>query len=145
MENSVAGEPEDVIEPLVLAPRHHFGSAIMTVAPERDVRGRPVSADPAQKPPEQLCDLRTPGRLSGAQHHRHRPTASVVDVDWQEAALAAKAVPERQLLGAVDDINRVIDIEHDCSGRCIVALAVKIDHRCHHLSDLAQARCIFPT
>ena len=53
-------------------------------------------------------------RLALAQDHRHRLAARrLVDVDRQKAALVIMGVKQRQLLMAVNDIARVVDIQND--------------------------------
>jgi hypothetical protein len=85
-------------------------------------------------------------RLAGAQQHRHWPLGrDVVDMEGQEAALTIMAVPERQLLAAVDDIDRLADIECHCRRGDRVAAAIKLDRDVHHPHQFAGRRRILPT
>ena len=69
------------------------------------------------------------GRLARPQDHGHRTTGRrVVDVDRQKAALVVVGIEERQLLVAVNHVDRVVDVEHDRLGRRGVARAVEVDH-----------------
>ena len=55
--------------------------------------------------------------LAGTQDHRHRAAGRrIVDVDRQEAALVIMGVEQRQLLVAVHDVDRVVDVEHHRPG-----------------------------
>jgi hypothetical protein len=69
-------------------------------------------------------------RLAAAQDHHYRLAAlHVIDVDGHEAALVVVGVPERQLLAAVHDVERVVDVECDLGGRCWKRRAELVDQR----------------
>ena len=53
-------------------------------------------------------------------------------------------VPERELLIAMHDVARVVDIQRDRCRRGGIAGAVDVDHRGHHAGQSARSRCIFP-
>ena len=65
-------------------------------------------------------------------------------MDWQETALVVMGVEQRELLMAVNDINRIVDVERHSLGRRHVAAAVEIDHHAHQADKIAQARRILP-
>ena len=65
-------------------------------------------------------------------------------MDGQEAALPIMAIPERQLLAAMDDIDRLVDVERHCRRRGAIAGAINIDHGAHHPNQLARCRRILP-
>jgi len=117
----------------------------MTVAAQGDRGIGPVRLDAPVQPADMAGDLGTRRRLAGAQQHRHRPTGrGVVDVDRQEAAFPIMAIPERELLAAVDDIDRLVDVERHRHRRGGIAGAVEIDHDVHHPHQFAGRRRILP-
>lgn len=74
------------------------------------------------------ADLLARRRFSRPQDHRDRTAGSrIIDVDRQEAALVVMAVEERELLMAVNDIERVFDVEGDALGRRSIARQPQID------------------
>jgi len=84
---------------------------------------------------------RPAGVLRGAQDHHHRLAAlHVIDVDRQEAALLVVTVPERQLLAAVHDVQRVVDVEHDLVRRRRKRGAELVDQGRRHVHGLPAAR-----
>src|SRR5712672_1407183 len=68
----------------------------------------------------------------------------VVDVDRQEAALIVMGVEQRELLMAVNDIHRIVDVERHRRGGSGVAGAVEVNHHAHQADQIAQRRRIFP-
>ena len=93
---------------------------------------RPVLPYAADQPAQVTADLDARGRLAGAQQHGDRPARRrVIDVDRQEAALVVMGVEQRELLMAVNDIHRVVDVERHRLRRLGVAGAVEIDHHAH--------------
>jgi hypothetical protein len=84
-------------------------------------------------------------RLAGAQQHRHRPACrGVVNVDRQEAAFPIMTIPERQLLAAMDDVDRLVDVERHRCGRSRIAGTIDVDHDAHHPHQFARRRCVLP-
>ena len=53
-------------------------------------------------------------------------------------------VEQRELLMAVNDIPRIVDVERHGLRRSRVAGAVEIDHHPHQADQIAQVRCILP-
>ena len=51
-------------------------------------------------------------------------------------------VERRELLMAVHDVHRVVDIERHCRRRLRVAGTVEIDHDAHQADQSAQVGCI---
>ena len=94
---------------------------------------------PADAPEaEKLANLHTRRRLAGAQNHNNRSTRSrIVDMDRQEAALIIVGVPLRQLLVAVHNIDRVVDVQDNRPGWLRVTPAPDIDQRVGQTDDLA--------
>jgi hypothetical protein len=85
--------------------------------------------------------LLTRRRLARAQDHHHRLAAlHVIDVDGHEAALVVVGIPERQLLAAVHDVERVVDVERDLGGRCRKRRAELVDQRRRQPRRLPAAR-----
>ena len=116
-----AGEAEDVIDAVRLAPVHDLGPAIVAVAADGDAGCRPMAAD---RPDETADGPRTStpeGVLPGRRIIATGRPVRIVDMDRQKAALVVVGIEERQLLVAVDHVDRVIDVEHDGLGRRRVA------------------------
>jgi len=104
-----------------------------------------MAADAANQPTQVTTDLGARGRLARAKQHRDRPARRrVVDMDRQEAALVVMGIEQRELLMAVDDIYRVIDVERHRLRRVGVAGAVEIDHHAHQADQIAQGRRVLP-
>src|SRR5208283_1866269 len=59
VEHNIAGEPENVVDAVVLAPRHHLFAAVMAVATDSDAGVGPVPADAPDQATEKLADLHT--------------------------------------------------------------------------------------
>ena len=53
-------------------------------------------------------------------------------------------IEQRKLLMAVDDVDRIVDVEGHGFGWHGIARTVKIDHHPHQADQLTQARRIFP-
>ena len=71
--------------------------------------------------------------LSGAQDRRHRlPGCRLKDQDRLKAIPAARRVEETELLPAVHEVCRVIDVQHDLTRRAGEAVAKGIDHAQPH-------------
>ena len=91
------------------------------------------------------ADLGARGRLAGAQQHGDRTACrGVIDVDRQEAALIVIGVEQRELLMAVNDIHRIVDVERHRRRGNGVAGAVEVHHHAHQTDQIAQRRRIFP-
>ena len=79
--------PKDIVDSVVVAPRHDLGTAVMTVTPDGDACRRPVPADASDQAAQVAADLLARGRLAGTQDDRDRAAGcGVVDVDRQETA-----------------------------------------------------------
>ena len=99
----------------------------------------------ADQPAQVTADLDARGRLAGAQQHGDRTACrGVVDMDRQKAALIVMGVEQRELLMAVNDIHRVVDVELHCLRRLRIAGAVEIDHHAHQANQIAQGGCVLP-
>ena len=109
MKGAIGRQAQDVVDAVGLAEGHDLGPAIVPVAADGDVRRGPVATDLAHQAPDMAGRLGARGRLAGAQQHRHRAAGrGIVNVDRQETALAIVAIPEGELLMAVDDIRSAL-------------------------------------
>src|ERR1700683_3086250 len=76
------GQTEDVVDAVVLAPRHRLRPSIMPVATERNSRLVPPRADVPYQASKMGTHLDAARRLAGPQHDRHGPALlRVIDVD----------------------------------------------------------------
>src|ERR1035437_9038632 len=93
------GQTEDVVDAIVLAPRHGLRPSIVPVATERNSRLVPPRADVPYQAAKKGTDLDAARRLTGPQYDRHGPALlRVIDVDRQEAAFVIMSVEQRELL-----------------------------------------------
>ena len=98
----------------------------------------PVSADAPDQATEQLANLHARRRLARTQNHRNWSTRRrIIDMDRQEAALIIVGVPLRQLLVAVHNIDRVVDVQDNRPGWLLVTPAPEIDQGVGQADDLA--------
>ena len=118
------GEPKNVVNAVIHAPRHYLLAAVMAIAAEDDVGLGPVPANASNQAAEKLAHLRTRRGLAGTQDHHNRP-ASVrsVDVNRQKAALIVMGVPSHQRLVALYNVDCIVDVQHHRLGRLPVAPA----------------------
>ena len=65
-------------------------------------------------------------------------------MDRQKAALVVMAIEQGELLMAVNDIHRIVDVERHRRRRGRIASAVEIDHHAHQADQIAQARRVLP-
>ena len=87
-----------------------------------------MGADAPDEAAQMAADLLARRGLARTQHHGDRAAGrGVVDVDRQEAALVVMGVEERELLMAVNDVDRVVDVERDACGRRGIARQPQID------------------
>src|SRR2546430_14325337 len=88
VEHGVAGQTEDEVDAILVAPLHDLRAAVMTVAADGDARRRPVLPYAADQPAQVTADLDARGRLAGAQQHGDRTACrGLVDMDRQKAAV----------------------------------------------------------
>ncbi len=128
VQRRIAGQPEDEVDAVVLAPVHRLVAAVMAVPAEGQPGARPVPADTADKVLQQGADLDPRGRLAGAQEDRHRPAAlDMVDVHRQKAPGVVVGVEQRQLLVPVHRVAGVVDIERDRYRRRREGAAEEVD------------------
>ncbi len=65
-QHGVAGQAEDVVHVVGLAPRHHLGTAVVTIAADGQPRGRPMAADAAHQATQMAAHFASPdGVLPG--------------------------------------------------------------------------------
>jgi hypothetical protein len=109
------GQTEDVVDAVVLAPRHRLRPSIVPVATERNSRLVPPRPDMPYQAAQMGTHLDDAARrLARPQDHRH---GSCCRRGSAEAAFVIMSVKQRELLMAVDDIAGIIDVERDgCSG-----------------------------
>ena len=89
------------------------------------------------------ADLRSGRRFALAQDHRHRLAAArLINVDRQKAALVIMGIEQGELLVAMHDIDRIVDVERDRGRRAPIAIAELIHQRCRHSGDRDLRRCI---
>ena len=118
LSTALPGRPKNVVEGIGFAPRHHFGTAVMTIAADGQARVRPMTADAAHQAAQMAADFVSGRCLAGPQQHRHRARGgSVVDMDRQEAPFIVVSVEQRELLMAVHDVDGVVDVQRDRGGR----------------------------
>ncbi len=117
VQRGVAGQAEDEVDSVVLAPVDRLAAAVMAVAAEGQPGARPVAADAPGQVLEKDADLDARRRLARAHENRHRLSAlNMVDVHRQEAAGVVVGVEQRQLLVAVNPVAGVVDVSSVIAG-----------------------------
>ena len=141
MQHAVAGQAEDVVDAVVLAPRHGLGPSVVAVPPECEPGARPVPADAPHQVLEEGADLGARRRLAGAQENRHRLAAlHMVDMHRQEAPRVVMGVEQRQLLAAVHRVAGVVDVQRDRRWRGRERAAEDVDQGGRHARHLDAGR-----
>ena len=93
VEDNVAGQPKDEVDPILVAPLHDLRAAVMAIAADGDPGLWPVPADATDETAQVTTHLDARGRLARAQQHGDRPARRyVVDMDRQEAAPVVMAL-----------------------------------------------------
>ena len=140
-----AGDAEQRVEAVLIAEVHEFRSAVVTVAPDGQAGPGPVAADAAIQSAQISRRLPARGRLARPQDNRDGSAGGgVVDVDRQEAALVVVGMEQRELLGAVNHVQGVVDIEGDRLGLVDVAVAPGIHQRVGQPDDGLEVLCVLP-
>src|SRR5882724_11201519 len=122
------GQTEDVVDAVVLTPRHRLRPSVVPVATERNSRLVPPRPDMPYQAAQMGTHLDAAWRLARPQDDRHGSALlRVVDVDRQEAAFVIMSVKQRELLMAVDDIAGIIDVERDGCRLARVAIHPCVD------------------
>jgi len=75
-------QTEDVVDAVVLAPRHRLRPSIVPVATERNSRLVPSRADVRYKASKMGTQLDAARRLAGPQHDRHEPVRPIMG--WRD-------------------------------------------------------------
>ena len=136
-----AGQAEQVIDAIVLAPSHRLGPGVMAIAPERDAGVAPAFADMAHEAAQMRAHLDAARRLAGPQHHGDRAARlRVVDMDGQETTLIIVGVEQRKLLMAARHVARVVDVERDARRRRRVGRQPLVDQRIGQADRVLQRR-----
>ena len=145
MQRRVARQTQDVAHRVGLAPRHHLGAAIVTIAADAQPGVRPVLADPvladaAYQATQMIADFGARGRCAGTQQQRHRAGGGgVIDMDRQKAAFVIMRIEQRHLLMPVHHVERVVDVQRHRRRWAGEAGAIGVDHGVAHADHLAQA------
>ena len=86
-QNGIAGQAEDIVDGVGLAPRHHFGASVVAIAADCQLRGGPVATDAAHQAADMTSDLMSGRRLARSQQDGDGTRGGdIVDVDGHEAA-----------------------------------------------------------
>ena len=89
----------------------------MAVGVQQDLHARPVGADGAHKPTRKGLISLPRGRLARRTTAVDEPTLAAEHDDQLEAVLFIMGVEQRQLLTAVDSVQRGVGVEGDALGR----------------------------
>ena len=112
----VAGETEDVVDPVRLAPAHQGLAGEAAVGAQEDPHPRPMLADLADDPPDLLDRTGTGVDVRPPELGREQVPAAE-DVERQVAVAAIVAVEEPAFLMAVQRVVGSVEVEHDPLGR----------------------------
>ena len=123
---AVAGEAEDVIDPVRLAPRHQRLAGETAVSAKHDPDPRPTRADPCNDPPDFLDDAGR-GVDAGAPELRREQVATAEDVKRQVAVAAIVTVEEAAFLMAVQRIVGGVQVKDDLLRRFGMRVEEEVD------------------
>lgn len=128
VELRVNGQSEKVVAVQLMQQIQHFRRTVVTVAAHQNAHLRPAASDAVDHVPKHARDLRAGRPLAGAQQRQERlARVALKNVDRLEAVAARVRVEQRELLPTVDQIIRVVDIEHDRMRRSRIAVQEEID------------------
>jgi len=125
----VAGQAEDVVNPVLLTLGHDHLAAEAAVGPQQDAHARPAGADPGDDAGQFLgrsgrgIDVRPP-------QLRRQQMAPAEDVEWQVAIRIVIAVEEPALLMSMRRIIGGIKIERDLGWGFRMRTEEEIDEQC---------------
>ena len=140
-----AGDAEQIVQAVLLAEVHQLGPAVVAIAADGQAGLGPMATDAAIKPAQISRRFLARRRLAWTQDHRDGAArGGVVDVDRQEAALVVVGMEQRELLGAVDHVQGVVDVQGDRLGLMGVAGAPGVDHGVGQADDGLQIRRVLP-
>ena len=123
---AVAGEAEDAIDPVRLAPRHQRLAGETAVSAKHDPDPRPTRADPRNDPPDFL-DGAGRGVDVGAPELRREQVATAEDVKRQVAVAVVVTVEEAAFLVAVQRIVGGVEGKDDLLRRFGMRVEKKVD------------------
>jgi hypothetical protein len=124
----VAGEAEDIVDPVRLAPGHKLLAGEARVRAQQDPDPRPRRADPIDDAGHLGHGAGRGVDVRGPQHRREQmPTAE--HVQRQIAVAAVVAVKEPALLLTMQGVVRGIEVEDDLLGRPRVRLQKRSTNR----------------
>ena len=139
----IAGEAEDVIDPVLLAPDHQRLAGEARIGAQNDPHLRPAGAD-LRHQPRDLLDRAGAGVDVRPAQLGHQQMVAAEDVERQVAVAAIVAVEEPALLGAVQRIVGGVEVEHDLLGWRRVRVEEQLDEqpldRGPVMADLVVAR-----
>ena len=116
----------------------------MAVAAYDDGRVRPVHTDAPDQTAHMATHFFSRRCLAWLQNHHHRAARGhVIDMDRLEAALVFVGVEQRELLMAMNHIDRVVEIEDHRLGRGFVALAINIRQTSAKLDQIFERGRVF--
>ncbi len=111
-EPGVAGQADDVVHPVVLAPGQQLLAGIGGIDTKEDLESGPLPAEPGDDAAERSGD--PSGGVGVARPEQGEERASAAgDVQRQEAVVAVVAVIGPALLAAMHLIVRRVDVEHE--------------------------------
>ena len=111
-EPGVAGDADDVVHAVVLAPGQQFLAGVGGVGPHQDAEPGPPAAKPGDDAGERFGRARSGAGVARPEHGAQRVLAAE-DVERQEAVVAVVAVEGAALLAAVHLVVRRVDVEHE--------------------------------
>jgi hypothetical protein len=94
-----------------------------------------MATDGAHQPAEKAASLPSARPLRRAQHGGDRAPLAVEYHDRLEAILVVVSVEQPQLLLPMDNVERVVDIEHDAPRDMPEAIAIELDHGPAHMQQ----------
>ena len=139
----VAGEPEQVVDPVGFAPTHQRLAREARVGPQQDLDPRPTRPDPGDDPRHLLEGARRSVDVRAPESGRQQ-LAAAEHVQRQVAVAVIVAIEEPAFLVAVQRVVGGVEIEDDLARRCLVRGEEEIDEQALDggavMADLMVAR-----
>src|SRR5665811_413932 len=113
-------DTQDVIETVGPTPVENLGTAIMTVGAQQDLGLRPVGADCAQQAAQEGANLLAARPFGGTKNGGDKAALAIEHYDRLKAVFVVMRIEQPQLLAAMNRVERVVDVERDPFGNCLL-------------------------
>src|SRR5271166_649294 len=121
-------DTQDVIDSVCPTPIENLWTAIVAIGAQEDLGLGPVGADAAQQAAQEGANLLAAGPFGGTKNGGDEAALAIEHDDRLKAVFVVMGIEQPQLLGAMNRIERVVDIERNPFGHLPERFAIQIDH-----------------